>query len=121
MQNNFEELWCLMDWAVPGCLGKKSYFMDHFAKAMQIGQKIDSDNAQHQQVGLKYAAGLSFCLAVVNIELKPIFQFLDKARRLINNVMPFKQCFGFAHLAPCSQAVGTIDQSVHSVKDHWDV
>lgn len=75
MQNNFEELWCLMDWAVPGCLGKKSYFMDHFAKAMQIGQKIDSDNAQHQQVGLKYAAGFSFCLAVVNIELKPIFQF----------------------------------------------
>ncbi|KAJ8262866.1 hypothetical protein COCON_G00153230 [Conger conger] len=39
LQNNLEELWCVMDWAVPGCLGSLGHFKTRFADPIELGQK----------------------------------------------------------------------------------
>ncbi|KAG5841264.1 hypothetical protein ANANG_G00197710 [Anguilla anguilla] len=39
LQNNLEELWCVMDWAVPGCLGSLGHFKNRFADPIERGQK----------------------------------------------------------------------------------
>ncbi|TRY86501.1 hypothetical protein DNTS_010128 [Danionella cerebrum] len=39
LQNNLEELWCVMDWAVPGCLGSQERFKNRFSDPIQQGQK----------------------------------------------------------------------------------
>jgi len=40
--NDYIELYCLMNWAVPGCLGTKSYFQEHYEVPMKLGHKIDA-------------------------------------------------------------------------------
>eukprot|EP00976_Prorocentrum_cordatum_P006778 135892-Prorocentrum_minimum.AAC.1 len=47
MQNTFDELWCLMEWATPGSLGQKKAFKDYYAKAIQFGQRIDAPTRTH--------------------------------------------------------------------------
>ncbi|XP_028270875.1 DNA excision repair protein ERCC-6-like 2 [Parambassis ranga] len=39
LQNNLEELWCVMDWAVPGCLGSLGQFKNKFSDPIEQGQK----------------------------------------------------------------------------------
>ncbi|KAJ8380775.1 hypothetical protein SKAU_G00015530 [Synaphobranchus kaupii] len=39
LQNNLEELWCVMDWAVPGCLGTLGHFKNRFADPIELSQK----------------------------------------------------------------------------------
>eukprot|EP00117_Sycon_ciliatum_P038425 scpid14362/ scgid0364/ Putative DNA repair and recombination protein RAD26-like len=42
MQNSLTELWCLLDWCNPGCLGNKEAFEEDIALPMMTGQRIDS-------------------------------------------------------------------------------
>uniref|UniRef100_A0A8C9U8S9 Excision repair cross-complementation group 6-like 2 n=1 Tax=Scleropages formosus TaxID=113540 RepID=A0A8C9U8S9_SCLFO len=39
LQNNLEELWCVMDWANPGCLGSLECFRNRFAEPIERGQR----------------------------------------------------------------------------------
>ena len=42
LQNRLVELWCLMDWANPGCLGDHKSFTKHFVKTIDKGLKQDA-------------------------------------------------------------------------------
>ncbi|GMH36245.1 hypothetical protein BSKO_04113 [Bryopsis sp. KO-2023] len=81
MQNNFTELWCLMNWAVPGCLGEKSHFRSYYAKSIQMGQKIDSSNTVQRQ-GRERQAQLVKALSKV---------LLRRTKVVIQDQMPKKQ------------------------------
>ncbi|XP_061784328.1 DNA excision repair protein ERCC-6-like 2 isoform X2 [Nerophis lumbriciformis] len=39
LQNNLEELWCVMDWAVPGCLGSLGHFKNKVSDPIEQGQR----------------------------------------------------------------------------------
>uniref|UniRef100_A0A3Q3JUS5 Excision repair cross-complementation group 6-like 2 n=1 Tax=Monopterus albus TaxID=43700 RepID=A0A3Q3JUS5_MONAL len=39
LQNNLEELWCVMDWAIPGCLGSLGHFKNKFSDPIEQGQR----------------------------------------------------------------------------------
>ncbi|KAM9821409.1 DNA excision repair protein ERCC-6-like 2 isoform 3-T3 [Syngnathus typhle] len=39
LQNNLEELWCVMDWAVPGCLGNLGHFKSKVSDPIERGQR----------------------------------------------------------------------------------
>ncbi|XP_029961193.1 DNA excision repair protein ERCC-6-like 2 [Salarias fasciatus] len=39
LQNNLEELWCVMDWAIPGCLGTLGHFKTQFSDPIEQGQR----------------------------------------------------------------------------------
>ncbi|XP_069034509.1 DNA excision repair protein ERCC-6-like 2 isoform X1 [Embiotoca jacksoni] len=39
LQNNLEELWCVMDWAVPGCLGSLGHFKNKFSDPIEQAQR----------------------------------------------------------------------------------
>ncbi|KAK2494657.1 hypothetical protein MC885_010791, partial [Smutsia gigantea] len=39
LQNNMKELWCVMDWAVPGLLGSRSHFKKQFSEPVEHGQR----------------------------------------------------------------------------------
>ncbi|KAJ8414044.1 hypothetical protein AAFF_G00066420 [Aldrovandia affinis] len=39
LQNNLEELWCVMDWAIPNCLGTLGHFKKQFADPIELAQK----------------------------------------------------------------------------------
>ncbi|KAI1900065.1 hypothetical protein AGOR_G00046200 [Albula goreensis] len=42
LQNNLEELWCVMDWAIPGCLGNLGHFKTRFSEPIELGHKHTS-------------------------------------------------------------------------------
>jgi SNF2 family DNA or RNA helicase len=39
MQNTYDELWCLLDWACPGSLGEARDFREYYSSKMQRGQR----------------------------------------------------------------------------------
>ncbi|KAM4576492.1 DNA excision repair protein ERCC-6-like 2 isoform 2-T2 [Odontesthes bonariensis] len=39
LQNNLEELWCVMDWAIPGSLGSLGHFKNKFSDPIERGQR----------------------------------------------------------------------------------
>eukprot|EP00884_Botryococcus_braunii_P005787 jgi/Botrbrau1/15209/Bobra.0149s0068.1 len=43
MQNSYEELWTLLEWARPGALGSASQFREYYAKPLKEGQRSDAD------------------------------------------------------------------------------
>ena len=44
MQNSYDELWCLFDWACPNSLGGAKEFKDYYSKAMQAAQRHGVDD-----------------------------------------------------------------------------
>lgn len=42
MQNNFEELWCLVNFIVPDCLGTLQKFRANYINPLKNGQKFDA-------------------------------------------------------------------------------
>ena len=42
LQNKYEELWCLLDWANPGCLGSLELFKRDFSRPMVRGFRQDA-------------------------------------------------------------------------------
>ncbi|KAK3752131.1 hypothetical protein QZH41_019253 [Actinostola sp. cb2023] len=41
LQNRFSELWCVLDWANPGCLGSVKRFMKEYSKPIKKGQRFN--------------------------------------------------------------------------------
>ena len=46
LQNKYEELWCLLDWANPGCLGSAKHFQTEFTSPMTKGFRLDATKAE---------------------------------------------------------------------------
>ena len=51
MQNTYDELWCLMDWACPGSLGELKEFKTYYSKNMQQAQRFNVDNVTLGRAG----------------------------------------------------------------------
>uniref|UniRef100_A0A3P9JYM0 ERCC excision repair 6 like 2 n=1 Tax=Oryzias latipes TaxID=8090 RepID=A0A3P9JYM0_ORYLA len=80
LQNNLEELWCVMDWAVPGCLGNLGHFKNKFSDPVEQGQR-------HSATKRALATGRKTVKALVK-KISP--WFLRRTKALIKEQLPKK-------------------------------
>uniref|UniRef100_A0A7N9ATX9 Excision repair cross-complementation group 6-like 2 n=1 Tax=Mastacembelus armatus TaxID=205130 RepID=A0A7N9ATX9_9TELE len=80
LQNNLEELWCVMDWAVPGCLGSLGYFKNKFSDPIEQGQR-------HSATKRALATGRKTVRALVR---RISHWFLRRTKALIKEQLPKK-------------------------------
>ncbi|KAL7392137.1 hypothetical protein ABVT39_019953 [Epinephelus coioides] len=80
LQNNLEELWCVMDWAIPGCLGNIGHFKNKFSDPIEHGQK-------HSATKRALATGRKTVRALVR---KISHLFLRRTKALIREQLPKK-------------------------------
>uniref|UniRef100_UPI0037E9863E DNA excision repair protein ERCC-6-like 2 n=1 Tax=Semicossyphus pulcher TaxID=241346 RepID=UPI0037E9863E len=80
LQNNLEELWCVMDWAVPGCLGSLGHFKNKFSDPIEQGQR-------HSATKRSLATGRKTVRALVR---KISHRFLRRTKALIKEQLPKK-------------------------------
>lgn len=80
LQNNLEELWCVMDWANPGCLGSLSSFKNRFSEPIEQGQK-------HSATKRALAEGREAIQALAKILCR---WFLRRTKALISDQLPKK-------------------------------
>ncbi|XP_053323486.1 DNA excision repair protein ERCC-6-like 2 isoform X2 [Spea bombifrons] len=81
LQNNMQELWCVMDWAVPGCLGSKNKFKEDFANPVEYGQR-------HNATKRELATGRK---AMERLASKMAPLFLRRTKDLISSQLPQKE------------------------------
>ncbi|TMS03462.1 DNA excision repair protein ERCC-6-like 2 [Larimichthys crocea] len=80
LQNNLEELWCVMDWAIPGCLGSLGQFKNKFSDPIEQGQR-------HSATKRALATGRKAIRALVR---KIYHWFLRRTKALIKEQLPKK-------------------------------
>ncbi|KAI3372762.1 hypothetical protein L3Q82_023219 [Scortum barcoo] len=80
LQNNLEELWCVLDWAIPGCLGSSGHFKNKFSDPIEQGQK-------HSATKRALAMGRKTVRALVR---KISNWFLRRTKALIKKQLPKK-------------------------------
>ncbi|XP_068422715.1 DNA excision repair protein ERCC-6-like 2 isoform X2 [Clinocottus analis] len=80
LQNNLEELWCVMDWAIPGCLGSLGHFKNKFSDPIEQGQR-------HSATKRGLATGRKTVRALVK---KISCWFLRRTKALIREQLPKK-------------------------------
>ncbi|GCB61691.1 hypothetical protein scyTo_0007089 [Scyliorhinus torazame] len=80
LQNNMDELWCVMDWAVPGCLGNRARFKEEFCNPIEFGQRHTATKRE-LAVGRKSMRRLAKCMS---------FWFLRRTKALISDQLPKK-------------------------------
>ncbi|KAM9858612.1 DNA excision repair protein ERCC-6-like 2 [Aulostomus maculatus] len=80
LQNNLEELWCVMDWAVPGCLGSIGHFKNKFADPIEQSQR-------HSATKRALATGRKMVRVLVR-KISP--WFLRRTKALIKEQLPKK-------------------------------
>ncbi|XP_056020257.1 DNA excision repair protein ERCC-6-like 2 isoform X3 [Ostrea edulis] len=59
LQNNMKELWSILDWVQPGCLGSIDTYIEKFVVPIETGQKLDASKrelALARKVKEKFAA-----------------------------------------------------------------
>jgi len=49
MSNCYEELWCLLDFMVPGCLGPWEHFYSYYPKVIKIGSRANASALQLEE------------------------------------------------------------------------
>ncbi|XP_077155747.1 DNA excision repair protein ERCC-6-like 2 [Ranitomeya variabilis] len=81
LQNNMEELWCVMDWAVPGCLGDKKQFIEKYSHPIELGQR-------HNATKRELATGRK---VMHNLTVKMSSLFLRRTKDLISSQLPKKE------------------------------
>nr|XP_017827710.3 DNA excision repair protein ERCC-6-like 2 isoform X2 [Callithrix jacchus] len=81
LQNNMKELWCVMDWAVPGLLGSNSYFKKQFSDPVEHGQR-------HTATKRELATGRK---AMQRLAKKMSGWFLRRTKTLIKDQLPKKE------------------------------
>ncbi|KAM4049432.1 DNA excision repair protein ERCC-6-like 2 [Anomaloglossus baeobatrachus] len=81
LQNNMEELWCVMDWAVPGCLGGRKEFIEKYSHPIELGQR-------HNATKRELATGRK---VMQNLTLKMSTFFLRRTKALISSQLPKKE------------------------------
>ncbi|XP_026887493.2 DNA excision repair protein ERCC-6-like 2 [Electrophorus electricus] len=80
LQNNLEELWCVMDWAIPGCLDSLASFKNKFSDPIEQGQK-------HSVTKRALAEGRR---AVQTLAKRLSRWFLRRTKALISEQLPKK-------------------------------
>uniref|UniRef100_A0A8C4RZX1 Excision repair cross-complementation group 6-like 2 n=1 Tax=Erpetoichthys calabaricus TaxID=27687 RepID=A0A8C4RZX1_ERPCA len=80
LQNNMEELWCVVDWAVPGCLGSLNWFKSNFSDPVENGQR---HNVSKRGLALGRRA-------VYKLAKKLSCWFLRRTKSLISSQLPKK-------------------------------
>ncbi|XP_077943756.1 DNA excision repair protein ERCC-6-like 2 isoform X4 [Gasterosteus aculeatus] len=80
LQNNLEELWCVMDWVVPGCLGSLGHFKNKYSDPIEQGQR-------HSATKRTLATGRKAVRALVKIISH---LFLRRTKALIREQLPKK-------------------------------
>ncbi|XP_067886196.1 DNA excision repair protein ERCC-6-like 2 isoform X2 [Heterodontus francisci] len=80
LQNNMDELWCVMDWAIPGCLGNRARFKEEFCNPIEFGQRHTATKRE-LAVGRKSMRRLAKCMS---------FWFLRRTKTLISDQLPKK-------------------------------
>ncbi|XP_031712468.1 DNA excision repair protein ERCC-6-like 2 isoform X1 [Anarrhichthys ocellatus] len=80
LQNNLEELWCVMDWALPGCLGSLGNFKNEISDPIEQGQR-------HSATKRALATGRKTVRALVR---KISRCFLRRTKALIGEQLPKK-------------------------------
>uniref|UniRef100_A0A8D2B3X7 DNA excision repair protein ERCC-6-like 2 n=1 Tax=Sciurus vulgaris TaxID=55149 RepID=A0A8D2B3X7_SCIVU len=81
LQNNMKELWCVMDWAVPGLLGSRSHFKKQFSDPVEHGQR-------HTATKRELATGRK---AMQRLAKKMSDWFLRRTKTLIKDQLPKKE------------------------------
>ncbi|CAO2596421.1 DNA excision repair protein ERCC-6-like 2, partial [Lemmus lemmus] len=81
LQNNMKELWCVMDWAVPGLLGSRSHFKKQFSDPVEHGQR-------HTATKRELATGRK---AMHRLAKKMSGYFLRRTKTLIKGQLPKKE------------------------------
>ncbi|XP_037350754.1 DNA excision repair protein ERCC-6-like 2 [Talpa occidentalis] len=81
LQNNMKELWCVMDWAVPGLLGSRSHFKKQFSDPVEHGQR-------HTATKRELATGRK---AMQRLAKKMSGWFLRRTKTLIKDQLPKKE------------------------------
>ncbi|NXL38092.1 ER6L2 protein, partial [Glaucidium brasilianum] len=81
LQNNMKELWCVMDWAVPGLLGTRVHFKKKFSDPVEHGQK-------HTATKRELATGRK---AMMMLARKMSGWFLRRTKALISDQLPKKE------------------------------
>ncbi|XP_054444072.1 DNA excision repair protein ERCC-6-like 2 [Pteronotus mesoamericanus] len=81
LQNNMKELWCVMDWAVPGLLGSRIHFKKQFSDPVEHGQR-------HTATKRELATGRK---AMKRLAKKMTGCFLRRTKTLIKNQLPKKE------------------------------
>ncbi|XP_035514839.1 DNA excision repair protein ERCC-6-like 2 isoform X1 [Morone saxatilis] len=80
LQNNLEELWCVMDWAIPGCLGSSGHFKNKFSDPIEQGQR-------HSATKRALATGRKTVRALAR---KISHWFLRRTKTIIKEQLPKK-------------------------------
>ncbi|XP_009897186.2 DNA excision repair protein ERCC-6-like 2 [Dryobates pubescens] len=81
LQNNMKELWCVMDWAVPGLLGSRGHFKKKFSDPVEHGQRHTATKRE-----------LATCRkAMVKLARKMCGSFLRRTKDLISDQLPKKE------------------------------
>ncbi|NXA13248.1 ER6L2 protein, partial [Sapayoa aenigma] len=81
LQNNMKELWCVMDWAVPGLLGSRVHFKKEFSDPVEHGQR-------HTATKRELATGRK---AMAKLARKMSGWFLRRTKVLISDQLPKKE------------------------------
>ncbi|XP_075405916.1 DNA excision repair protein ERCC-6-like 2 isoform X2 [Tenrec ecaudatus] len=81
LQNNMKELWCVMDWAVPGLLGSRLHFQKQFSDTVEHGQR-------HTATKRELATGRK---AMCRLAEKLSGWFLRRTKTLIKDQLPRKE------------------------------
>ncbi|XP_062985493.1 DNA excision repair protein ERCC-6-like 2 [Elgaria multicarinata webbii] len=81
LQNNMKELWCVMDWAVPGLLGSEAGFKKKFSDPVEHGQR-------HTATKRELATGRK---SMQRLAQKMSGYFLRRTKALINDQLPKKE------------------------------
>ncbi|KAB0373079.1 hypothetical protein FD755_014738, partial [Muntiacus reevesi] len=81
LQNNMKELWCVMDWAVPGLLGSRIHFKKQFSDPVEHGQR-------HTATKRELATGRK---AMKRLARKMSGWFLRRTKTLIKDQLPKKE------------------------------
>ncbi|NXI64481.1 ER6L2 protein, partial [Anseranas semipalmata] len=81
LQNNMKELWCVMDWAVPGLLGSRTHFKKKFSDPVEHGQR-------HTATKRELATGRN---AMAKLARKMSGWFLRRTKVLISDQLPKKE------------------------------
>ncbi|XP_041855810.1 DNA excision repair protein ERCC-6-like 2 isoform X3 [Melanotaenia boesemani] len=80
LQNNLEELWCVMDWVIPSCLGSLGHFKNKFSDPIEQGQR-------HSATKRALATGRNTVRALVR-KISP--WFFRRTKALIKEQLPKK-------------------------------
>ncbi|XP_077378318.1 DNA excision repair protein ERCC-6-like 2 isoform X2 [Festucalex cinctus] len=80
LQNNLEELWCVLDWAVPGCLGNLGHFKIKVSDPIERGQR-------HSATKRALATARKTIRELVK---KISYYFLRRTKSLIKDQLPKK-------------------------------